>query len=95
MSLFNAAPRYTFVAANTTALAIGGGGTLRIYGMIISSTAGGTVTLLDSSGVTITTIIVQANSSFEQKNGWIADKGLSITTPANTTCTVFHSHPSA
>jgi hypothetical protein len=95
LSLYNAAPRYTFVPASQTAAVIGTSGTIRVHGIIVSTTAGGTVTVLDSAGNTIETIMVAANNSFEQKTGWLADKGLAITTPANTTCTVFHSNPGA
>jgi hypothetical protein len=94
LSLYNPATHYTLVPASQTAAPIASG-TIKVFGIVVSSTAGGAVTLLDAAGNTIGTIIVLANSSFEMKTGWLADKGLSITTPASTTCTVFHSNTGA
>ncbi len=91
MILSNAAPRYTRVAAGQTAVAIAGGESIRVHGIVATSSGGGaTVTVLDNAGATIVVINVIANNTFELKTGFMADKGLKITTSANGTCTVFH-----
>lgn len=95
MLLANAAPRYTRVAVAQTAVAIAGGESIIVHGILVSSANGGTVTVTDAAGATISVINVIGQNSFEQKTGFLADKGLKITTDANTTCTVFHTSGSA
>ena len=92
MVLANIASNYTRVPTGQTASAIAGGGTIRVHGIVFTGTATAVATLLEhSTGTTIATINVIGGTSFELKTGFIAHKGLDITTDANVTCTVFHS----
>lgn len=91
----NTAPTYTAVAAGQTAAPIAGGLTIKVYSIIVTSTAISTVNVLDSLGGTICNLAVPANISFELKVNWIAKNGLAITTPANCICTVWHGNASA
>lgn len=94
MILANPAPRYTRVETNQTASLIASGNTIKVHGIVCSATGTGTVTLLDALGNTIATISLSGGVPFELKTGFVADKGLAITTSAAASCTVFHSNAS-
>lgn len=96
MILATAAARYTRVATGQTATSIAGGATIRIGGVLCTASSNDTVTLYERDGITVIAVInVLSGTSFELKTGWVADKGLAVTTGANVSCTVFHSQPSA
>ena len=95
MILANPASRYTHVPASQTAVQIASGETIRVHGILCSSTGTNTVTVLDDASNTIATINLSGGVPFELKTGFVAHKGLRITTPAATTVTVFHSQASA
>lgn len=95
MILAASAARYTRVPPGSTTTFIAGG-TIKVFGIVFTSTANANATLFESDGVTVIATIRTLNgASFELKAGFIADKGLKITTDANMECTVFHSNVGA
>lgn len=97
MNQYGFAPRVTFNAlADTNAVDIANGETIRVWGFIAASTAGGTKTLTFRSSDGATTYLVislTANTNQVSNVKWIADKGLEIVASAATvSVTVFHSN---
>ena len=87
------APRTTHVAAGTTDSAIASGSTITVFGIVIEGTANGQVTIELNGTTTVKMLLsVAANSSTVMNIPFVADAGIQVTTPANVTCTVFHSH---
>ena len=86
------AKNYTHVAAGQTDSAIASGGSCKVYGVSVEGTAAGRV-LLEEYGTTtvIAAIDVAANGHAELSTVFLAPRGVQVTTPANVTCTVFHS----
>ena len=87
------APRTTHIAASQTAAQVAGGDNIQVYGIIVEGTSAGQVTILNNDSSTKFLMSVVADSTVHLSNGFQADTGLRITTPAGVTCTVFHSHP--
>lgn len=94
----NFAPNYTRTAASQTDAAIASGGSIRIYNISMSSTGGaGTVTLEEfGTSTVIATYQVASGVSFTLGgNGFLAAKGVQVTTSSNVECTIFHSNQGA
>ena len=89
------APRTTLVAAGTTAERIGNlGDNLTVFGLVVEGvSAAGQVVVLNEDETTKFTVSTVTTGSTVMDIPFYADAGLKITTPANVTCTVFHSHP--
>lgn len=89
------ASQTTRVTASQTASQILSGNSVVIYAILLESSANSQVTLLTGDGgTTLATPRVLANDTQVLTfgaEGWLADNGLSVTTPANTTVTVWHS----
>jgi hypothetical protein len=86
------AKQYTTTAASQTDAAIASGGTVKVYGIVVEGTAAGRVLVEEYNTTTlIMAISIEANTTVEIGTEWLAKNGLQITTPANVTCTVFHS----
>lgn len=92
---------YTRVAASQTDSAIESEGTITVYTIVCANTdtSAATVTLEESDGSTvIQTIRVLGDTTVTLSfggGGQLFHKGLNVTTPANVTCTVYHSHAGA
>lgn len=89
----NIAPNYTHVAASQTDSAIVSGSSCTVFGISVGGTANGRV-LIEESGTTtvIMELDVLANTAAVFNVPFVAPRGLQVTTPANVTCTVFHSN---
>lgn len=92
---FTFASNYTRVPALQTNFLIANGGTIQVHGILCATSSTGVLTVSDVLGNVILSFNVGGNSSFELKTSFIAVAGLMITTPANMTCTVFHSNAGA
>ena len=89
----NIAPRSTHVAASQTDSAIGSGGTLTVYGILVEGTSAGQVIVELYNTSTVKCLIsVAANTSHTMNIPFVADAGIQVTTPAGVTATVFHSN---
>jgi hypothetical protein len=85
------ASNYTNFAAGVTDSPVLSGNSIKVIGIIVESTAGGQVLVEENDGSTlITKISVVANGTTVVDIPFVAPRGIKITTPANTTCTVFH-----
>lgn len=92
------AANYTHVPSGQTDSAIADGGSLVVYLVVATNTSGATATVLveENDGSTLIQPIQVANGTTEKINyPFLAKNGLKITTPANTTCTVYHSNKGA
>ena len=87
------APLITHVAASQTEALVANDSTLIVYGILAAKDTGGggLVTILDKDGTTLFNIRMFGTWSQEISGPFRADNGLRVTTPANVTCTVFHS----
>lgn len=88
------ASNYTRIAASQTDSTISGGDTITVYGITASNNSGSAVQVLieESDGSTgILDIDVPANDTKVINICFLADNGVDVTTPASTTCTVYHS----
>jgi len=88
---------YTRVAASQTDSAIESEQTITVYTIVCANTDtnAATVTLEEADGSTvIQTIRVPGDNTvvINFQGGQLFDSGLNVTTPANVTCTVYHSH---
>lgn len=88
---------YTRVAAGQTDAAIESEQTITVYGIVATNAGAATAAILieESDGSTlIQTIQVPAGDSVPVMfaNGQLFDNGMNVTTPADCTCTVYHSH---
>lgn len=90
------AKNYTSIPASQTDSAIASGGTVKVYGIVVEGTGAGRVLVEEyNTSTLIFAIDIEANTTFEATTEWLAKNGLQITTPANVTCTVFHSNAGA
>jgi hypothetical protein len=98
------APNYTHVPASQTAQRIGdtpaSGGTssLIVYGITCSATANGEILFYEEDGTTVIArfqLTTAATVSFSHSIKFLAPRGLKVTTPANASCTVYHSSTGA
>ena len=88
--------KYTRVAAAQTDAAIESEQTITVYTIVCANTnsSAETVTLEEADGSTvIQTIQVPANNTvvLPFPTGQLFHRGLNVTTPTTTTCTVYHS----
>ena len=89
----NIAPNYTHVAASQSDSAIVSGSSCTVFGISAEGTAAGRVLVEEYGTATVICALdVVANGFVELKTPFVAKNGLQITTPANVTCTVFHSN---
>ena len=89
----NIAPNSTRVAAGQTDAAIASEASITVFGITVQGTAAGQVVVEENDGSTvIMEISVAANTTAVMNIPFVAARGLNITTPANVTCTVFHSN---
>lgn len=90
------AHNYTHIAAGQTDSAIVDGKSCKVFGLSIEGTAAGRV-IIEEYGTTtvIAALDVAANGHTELTTIFLAPRGLQVTTPANVTCTVFHSNAGA
>lgn len=90
------AKNYTHVAASQTDSAIVSGESCKVFGISVEGTAAGRVIVEEyGTSTVIAAIDVAANGHAELSTVFLAPRGLQITTPANVTCTVFHSNAGA
>lgn len=86
----------THVAASATDTLIQSGNSIIVYGIVVEGTAAGRVLVEQADGSTLELALsVLANDTVTSPFPFRADKGIAITTPANVTCTVFHSQSGA
>ena len=96
MSMHGIAPRTTHVEASSTDQKIVSGETIIVYGIKVEGTSVGTVIIEESGTTTVKLrISILANTTASCDIPFYADKGIQVTTPANVTCTVFHSQAGA
>lgn len=92
------APKYTHVAASQTDSAIAAGASVRVYNISAGSNGGAGTVLVEEYGTTNVILkwdIVSGDTILLGGNGFLADKGLQVTTTGGATCTVFHSNAGA
>ena len=91
MSVTGFAPIITTVSATTTT--IQNGENIRVYGFILSATGTGqkTFTFANAAGTTIFVVTMEFEAVVSNVP-WIADHGLKVTAPANSTAVIFHTH---
>lgn len=92
------APRYTHVAASQTDSAVLSGATCRVYNVVMGSNGGAGTVLIEeygSANVIMKVDILSGDTIVLGGNGFLADKGLQVTTTGGATCTVFHSNAGA
>ena len=90
------APKSTRVGPGETDTEIESGDTITVYSIVCSNTttSAETVTIEEAGTTTIKVRIrVPADNTTEVTTVFLADKGLQVTTPANTDCVIFHSQP--
>lgn len=89
----NIAPNYTHVAASGTDEAIVSGSSCTVFGITAGGTGNGRI-LFEEYGTTtvIFELDVLANTAAIMNVPFVAPRGIQVTTPANVTCTVFHSN---
>lgn len=93
--LASLASNYTRVTASQTDESIASGGSIIVYGIVVSNVSGSavTVTIEESDGSTvIQRIRCPANNTVEFSIPFRADNGVAVTTPASTQATVYHSN---
>lgn len=98
MSWDTFAPRYTHVAASQTDSAILSGASCRVYNIVAGSNGGVGTLLIEEYGTTNVILkfdIVSGDTIVLGGNGFLAAKGLQITTTGGAYCTVFHSNAGA
>lgn len=88
---------YTRVAAGQTDSAIESEQSITVYGIVATNAGASTAAVLieEADGSTVVqTIQVPAGDTVPIMfpNGQLFDNGMNVTTPADTTCTVYHSH---
>lgn len=89
----NIAPNYTNIAAGTTDGQVASEGSITVFGISCGGTAAGRVLIEERDGTTlILELDVPANGSAVFNIPFVASRGINVTTPANVTCTVFHSN---
>lgn len=93
------ASKYTRVTSGQTDASIEGGDNFWCHAIVVTSDAGATagaattVTVEEADGSTvILPILVAANTTQNVDVAFMAHKGMTITTGASVTCTVFHEH---
>jgi|SRR3990172_11397699 len=95
------APNYTHVPAGSTLQRIGetpiSGGTtsLIIYGITCSVTASGEIVIYEEDDTTVIMrfqLTTAATNSMSSSIAFVASRGMKVTTPANGSCTVYHSN---
>ncbi len=93
MFSMNRAAKYTQVAPSQTDSEIQSGESITVYGVVIDGGGAGTVIFEEADGSTeiMRVSVVADNESQVLDFIWLADQGLTITTPANVYVTVFHS----
>jgi len=92
----NCAPSYTRIPGDSTATIVAAGESLKVHGVVISTTLSGSCSLVEMDGVTtIAAFSLLSNTSFELRTSFIASRGIKITTDPNVVCTIFHSSTSA
>jgi hypothetical protein len=92
--MYTIGTKYTRVAAAQTASLIESGNTIKVscINAAATSSGAGTVTILEGDQATvIATLELAASTTASLDCTWRADAGLSITTSANVSATVFHS----
>ena len=97
MSMFtDRAAQVTVVPAGSTDFVISGGRTITVYGVWASNAGGSTESVIlerfNSAALATNTITLATLANFQSPVEWLAQFGLQITTGANTTATIFHSH---
>lgn len=86
------APRYTHVAASTTDGQIESEETVIVHAIVAQFTSAGIIRVEERDGSTVIMLIEgAANTTFSYEQPFLAPRGVNITTPSGTTCTVFHS----
>ena len=89
----NIAPNYTHVAASQTDSAIVSGSSCTVFGISTGGTGAGRILIEEYGTATvIMELDVAANTAAVFNIPFVAARGLQVTTPANVTCTVFHSN---
>lgn len=94
MGVAHFAPRVTQIAESQTDSQILSGTTVKIWGMVLTNTAAAAQTITfehADDGSANFAIEMPPNSIEEVNTPWRADRGLQITTGADTRVTVFHS----
>ncbi len=89
----NRAAKYTQVDPSQTDSEIQDGETITVYGIVIDGAAGATAIFEEADGSTeiMRASVVAANETLVIDICWLADQGLTVTTPADCYVTVFHS----
>jgi len=97
MALLGMAPRTTHVPASQTDSAIESDASIYVYNLVVEGTSTGQVIIEEADGSTvILKASVLANTSWSLGGaGFLAPRGINVTTPAGVTCTVLHSGPGA
>ena len=91
----NIAANYTHIPASQIDSTILDGSSCKVFGISIGGTSNGRV-LIEEFGTT--TVILELDANFFARRTvvlsvpFVASRGLQVTTPANITCSVFHSN---
>ncbi|MHA2063805.1 MAG: hypothetical protein ACXABY_05400 [Candidatus Thorarchaeota archaeon] len=86
-------PKFTHVAANTTDELIDSGNAIIVHGIVMTGfSAAATIEVANTTTVVMNLLTGSVVRTVSVNIPFLADKGIQVTTDANSTVTIIHSH---